>query len=318
MQPPTGVELLVGPETADDAAVFRLPSGELVAQSVDFFTPIVDEAYDWGRIAAANALSDIYAMGGEPLTALQLIGWPRDELSFDLLGEVVEGGQEILTKAGCSIVGGHSIDDQEPKYGFAVTGLVQPDRLVTNAGAKPGDDLVLTKPLGTGIIATGIKRDLAARSVRDEAVRIMVTLNEGASRAMAGLDVHATTDVTGFWLLGHLGEIVKASGVSASIDAGAVPVIEGVRELASAGVFPGGSRRNLASAERYCRFRGTDEVTNKVLADAQTSGGLLIAVDPADTEALVGALLAAEAPAADIIGSLHEVTSGQPTIDVRG
>jgi len=296
----------VGPDTADDAAVFRLPSGQLVAQSVDFFTPIVDEAYDWGRIAAANAVSDIYAMGGLPLTALQLICWPRDELPFELLGEVVEGAQLVLTEAGCVIVGGHSIDDREPKYGFAVTGLVEPDRLVTNAGALPGDVLVLTKPLGTGIISTAIKQGRADQGLRDTAVEIMTTLNAGASRAMAGVVTHAATDITGFGLLGHLGEIVQASRVSAHIESDAVPVIAGVRELAEEGVYPGGSIRNRKAAERFTDFGDVDDTTIRVLADAQTSGGLLIAVPPFEVGRLLERLESETTPSAVVVGEIDE------------
>ena len=312
LQPPTDVDLLVGPETADDAAVYRLPSGQLVAQSVDFFTPIVDEPYDWGRIAAANALSDLYAMGAEPLTALQLISWPREELSFDLLAEVIQGGQAVLTEAGCSIVGGHSIDDREPKYGFAVTGLVDPDRLVTNAGAQPGDALVLTKPLGTGIISTAIKRERATEEQRDAAVALMVELNAGAAEAMADVETHAATDITGFGLLGHLGEIARASNVAAVVEAAAVPVLDGVHELAADSVYPSGSRRNRKAVEQYTDFGHVDDTTVMVLADAQTSGGLLIAVAPGDLEALVEALAAQERLGA-VIG---EITEGDGTIRV--
>lgn len=307
------VEVIVGPETSDDAGVVRLPGGQIILQTVDFFTPVVDDAGDWGRIAAANALSDVYAMGGRPLTALQLIGWPRDQLPFELLGEVIEGGQEILDEAGCVIVGGHSIDDPEPKYGFAITGTVSEDRLLTNSGARPGDALVLTKPLGTGIISTAIKGGEASHEVGRAAVEVMVGLNAAAVEAASDFDVHAATDITGFGLLGHLGEVLRASGTSALIEADAVPVIEGVRELAAAGVYPGGSRRNLKSIARYTEFGDHDQTTIRILCDAQTSGGLLLAVAPADAEDLVGAVADVQPSPVAAIGRLGE---GDPRIEI--
>ncbi len=296
-------DLLVGVATSDDAGVYRLDSSRALVQTVDFFTPIVDEAYDWGRIAAANALSDVYAMGGTPLTALQLVSWPRETLSFELLGEVLEGGAEVLAEAECTIVGGHSIDDQEPKYGFAVTGLVDPTRVVSNAGAATGDVLVLTKPLGTGVAATAIKGGQAPAELRDRAVEVMTTLNRGAATAMQRSGVLGATDVTGFGLLGHLRELMEASGTSAVLDASAVPVLEGVRELVAAGVFPGGSDRNLASVLPVLDAGTIDEITVKVLADAQTSGGLLMAVKPDQVDGLVASLVG-ESPCAAVVGEV--------------
>lgn len=275
---------------SDDAGVYRISDEMALVQTVDFFTPIVDEAFDWGRIAAANALSDVYAMGGTPLTALQLVGWPRDKLSFELLGEVIEGGAAVLAEADCALVGGHSIDDTEPKYGLAVTGVVHPDEVMTNAGAQPGDVLVLTKPIGTGLIATAIKRGVASELQRATAVESMARLSAAPSRAMRRVGANAATDVTGFGLLGHLGEIVRASGVSAEIDLAAVPLLPGVRQLATDGVVPGGTRRNLDSVARYTAFNGVDEVDRLLLADAQTSGGLLIAIDGPLASALLQAL----------------------------
>jgi selenide,water dikinase len=310
---PAGVEVLVGPQTADDAGVFTLPGGQLIAQTIDYFPPVVDDPYDWGRITAANAVSDIYAMGGVPLTALQLIGWPRGELSLDLLGEVIDGGQVALAEAGCVIVGGHSIDDQEPKYGFAITGLVEPGRLVTNAGAQPGDVLVLTKPLGTGIISTAIKTDRAPADVRDRAVDIMVVLNAGAARAMVAVEANAATDITGYGLLGHLGEIVRASAVAARVNASSVPLIEGVEPLAAEGLLPGGSRRNRKAIERYTDFGSTAQTNAWLLCDAQTSGGLLIAVPADRLDELVSLLEAEETPTAAVIG---EIVEGDGTIQV--
>jgi selenide,water dikinase len=249
-----------------------------LVQTVDFFTPVVDDPYDWGRIASANALSDIYAMGGRPLTALQLLAWPRDEIPLDVASEVIRGGSDVMALAGCTVVGGHSIDDAEPKYGFAVTGLVPLDSITTNVGARPGDDLVLTKPIGTGIVATAIKRGSCPPHVRDAAVEVMAALNDHAAVVMTAVGVSAATDVTGFGLLGHLAEMLGEGAIGARIEAGAVPVIDGAWELLDDGAYPGGSVRNLDAVRP--RLRGGDERTRRMLADAQTSGGLLIAVSP--------------------------------------
>lgn len=270
---------MVGIEGGDDGGVYRISDDVALVQTVDYFTPIVDEADDWGRIAASNALSDVYAMGGTPLTALQVVGWPRDTLPMDLLGDVLAGAADVLAAAGCTIIGGHSIDDPEPKFGLAVTGVVHPDELITNAAARPGDALVLTKPLGSGIAATAIKRGRAAQELRDAIVAIMIELNRGAASAMRRVGVKAATDVTGFGLLGHLGEMIRAAEVSATITWADVPVVEGVRELAADGVVPGGTERNLKSVSRYTDFGRLDDVDKRVIADAQTSGGILAAVD---------------------------------------
>lgn len=296
----------MGIETSDDAGVYRIAPDIGLVQTVDFFTPVVDDPRDWGRIAAVNALSDIYAMGGSPLTALQMIGWPRHVLPFEMAAEVIEGGAEVMAEAGCTIVGGHSIDDSEPKYGFAVSGLVSlPDGVVTNRGARPGDRLVLTKPLGTGIISTAIKREGCPPEVAAEAVTVMCALNRAASRAMTGVGVDAATDVTGFGLLGHLGEILAASGgLGARIDVGAVPVIGGAWELLDAGFYPGGSVRNLEAVRSSIRGVA-DERMLRMLSDAQTSGGLLMAVAPDRLERLVAALTAGEVSAA-VVGEVVE------------
>jgi selenide,water dikinase len=298
-----GDDVLVGIAGSDDAGVYRISDDVALVQSVDFFTPIVDEAFDWGRIAAANALSDVYAMGGSPLTALQLVGWPRDKLPFELLGEVIRGGATVLAEANCSLIGGHSIDDTEPKYGLAVTGAVHPDEVFTNAAAQPGDALVLTKPIGTGLIATAIKRGVASDVQRATAVESMARLNAAPARAMRRVGANAATDVTGFGLLGHLGEIIRASGVSAEIELAAIPLLPGVRQLAIDGVIPGGTRRNLDSVARYTVFNGVEDADRMVLADAQTSGGLLIAVDGALAAALLQAL-EDEGERGEIIGRL--------------
>ena len=295
----------MGIGTADDAGVYRLNEDVALVQTVDYFTPIVDDARDWGRIAAANALSDVYAMGATPLTALSIVGWPRDSLSFDLLGDVLEGGADVLTEAGCTLLGGHSIDDKEPKYGLAVTGLVSPDRIITNAAGKPGDRLVLTKPLGTGIITTAIKRGLASEGLIQTAIESMAALNAGAAAAMRRIGVVAATDVTGFGLLGHLGELARASGVSAVVEFSRLPRFEGVLELADADVVPGGSQRNLRAVSRFTRFGDRSPSEQMLAADAQTSGGLLIAVDAPLTAALLQAL-EEEGVAGHEIGELTE------------
>jgi selenide,water dikinase len=304
-------DLVVGFSTADDAGVFRLPSGEHLIQTVDFFTPIVDDPYLWGEIAAVNALSDVFAMGGTPLTALQLVCWPRGELPFTELAEVIRGGADAMAKSGTTIVGGHSIDDPEPKYGFAVTGLLTSGEPVTNAGAVPGDLLVLTKPLGSGVVSTAIKRGQCPDALREAAVDVMTSLNDGAARAMVEVGVHAATDVTGFGLLGHLSEVLVASNVGAIIHAGEVPVLPGVRSLVEAGVYPGGSRRNLTAVRPILDVGDVDETSVMILADAQTSGGLLIAVAPDRAEELAAALAGEGALSWAVIG---EVTSGQPRI----
>jgi selenide,water dikinase len=306
-------DLLVGISGGDDAGVFRLSDEVALVQTVDFFTPIVDDPGDWGRIAAANAVSDVYAMGGLPLTALQLVAWPRDDLPFELLGRVVEGAAEVLAAAGCTLVGGHSIDDREPKFGFAVTGIADPRRIVTNTGAVPGDLLVLTKPIGTGLITTGLKQDAAEPADVDRAVAIMERLNDGACRAMVAVGVSAATDVTGFGLLGHLGEMLSG-GIDAVIDADAVPVLPGALELAERRIAPGGTLRNLEHAETFTRFGDLPDARRLVLADAQTSGGLLVAVAAPRAEGLITALAAEGTPVAALVG---EIRPGSGRVHVR-
>jgi selenide,water dikinase len=301
----THPDLIVGIAGSDDAGVYRIDDDRAMVQTVDFFTPIVDDAYDWGRIAAANALSDVYAMGGDPITALQLVGWPRDDLPFDLLSRVIEGGVSVMVEAGCTVIGGHSIDDREPKYGFAVTGYVPIDEIMTNAAAEPGQVLVLTKPIGTGIIATAIKNQKAGEGITATAIDLMATLNKAAADAARRVGVKTATDVTGFGLLGHLSEVVRASGVSAEIDFDAVPVIDGVAEMASEGMIPGGSKRNLESVKPMCDFGDLGFVPQILLADAQTSGGLLLSVD-APLEQALHAALAENDVAAWTIGRVTE------------
>ena len=292
---------------SDDAGVFRVGDGNVIIQTVDFFTPVVDDPYDWGRITAANALSDVYAMGGDPLTALQLIGWPRDTIPFDVLGRVIEGGLAIMAEAGCTVVGGHSVDDPEPKYGFAVTGTAPEKDITTNSAAEPGQSLVLTKPLGTGVVSTAAKHGKAPQSVIDEAIAIMTHLNRGAARAAQRVGVRAVTDITGFGLLGHLSEMTRGSGVSAELDADAIPTIAGVRELVASGEIAGGTRRNRAAIESMVVFDGVADDLKWVLSDAQTSGGLLLSVDPALEHALVQAI-EDEGSSGSVIGRIVERT----------
>jgi selenide,water dikinase len=275
-----GPALLVGLEPADDAAVLRLSENMALVQTVDFFTPIVDDPRDFGRIAAANALSDVYAMGATPLLALNLLAFSLAELGEEPLAEILAGGAEIAAEAGVAIGGGHSIDDPEPKYGMAVSGTVHPDEVLTAAGARPGDELYLSKPLGGGLITTAAKRGIARTNWIDAAVEAMTTLNAAAAEAAREAGAHALTDVTGFGLLGHLHELCEASGVAAELDSAAVPALPGACELAASGdALSGGSARNGREAERFTAW--SDSVPGDrraLLADAMTSGGLLAAV----------------------------------------
>ena len=278
---PSGGDLLVGAADGDDAAVLRLDDQRALVLTTDFFTPIVDDARDWGRIAAANALSDVYAMGGHPLLALNLTAWPAATLPLDLLAEVLRGGAEVAREAGCLVVGGHSVDDPEPKYGMAVVGLADPSRLLTVDRARPGDHLVLTKPLGTGVVATALKRGGADPESVARAVASMTTLNAAASEAALDAGVRAATDVTGYGLLGHLHRMLRASGVAAEVDAARVPFLPGAAELAAAGFVPGGTRNNQAFLAGMVELDpGVPPVVATLLHDAQTSGGLLLAVPP--------------------------------------
>ena len=311
----TDPRILVDASSRDDAAVFQMTPDRAIVATVDFFTPIVDDPYDFGRIAATNAFSDLYAMGATPLFALNLVGWPRDTLPFELLGEVLRGGGDVARAAGAFVLGGHSVDDPEPKYGMAAIGEVHPDRIVTNAGARPGDVLVLTKPLGTGVLTTALKRDLVTEADVAPAVAAMTTLNAGAARAMLGVGVHAATDVTGFGLLGHLRTLLEASGVAAEVRAAAVPLLPRAREAAERGAIPGGSERNAAAVAATVSFgAGVDRTARLLLADAQTSGGLLIAVAAERVDMLVAALRREATPAADVIGRV--VTGAPGTIAV--
>lgn len=278
--------LLLGRHPADDAAVYRLRDDLALVQTLDFFTPIVDDPFTYGRIAAANSLSDVYAVGGTPLTALNVVTFPTGSLSLDILGEILRGGAEMAREAGVPIVGGHTVEDAEPKYGLSVTGLVHPSEVVTPAGARPGDVLILTKPIGTGVVATAQKRDMARAEVVDAAVRWMTTLNREASAAMLRAGATAATDVTGFGLLGHLADLCAASGVSASISFSAVPLLPFALAYTRDGAVPGGTYTNLEHLEGRIGFdEGVDEAARLLLADPQTSGGLLVALPPERVDA---------------------------------
>ena len=295
---PTDVELLVGLDTGDDAAAVRLDGDTALLSTTDFFTPVVDDAYDWGRIAAANALSDIYAMGGTPLLAVNLLGWPRDVLPAELASEVLRGGLAVAGEAGCHLAGGHSIDDPEPKYGLAVTGTAHPDRLLRNDSAAAGLPISLTKPLGVGVLNNRHKQ---TGEVFAHAVESMATLNRDASRAALAAGARAATDVTGFGLLGHLHKLARASGVTAVVSAAAVPYLDGAVSAAREGFVSGGTKRNLDWVRPHLDAGDADELTLLLLADAQTSGGLLVA---------------GEIPGAPVIGELVPAVNGT-TVQVR-
>lgn len=300
-----GERILSGTGLPDDAGVYRLTDDLALVQSVDFFAPVVNDPYDFGRIAAANALSDLYAMGATPLTALALAGFPKDTLPLENLVNILRGGMDKAREADCAVIGGHTIDDREPKYGLAVTGTVDPKDIWYAHTARPGDVLVLTKPLGTGIIATAIKKkDLEGEAVA-RATAVMAALNRDAAEAAREAEVHAVTDVTGFGLIGHLSEMARLSGVTARIGIGALPVLAETRELIAEKVIPGGTLNNLEFVRPRMRVEsGVTHEQTVLAADAQTSGGLLIAVAPKDADRLVEELRARKTPAAAVIGEI--------------
>jgi selenide,water dikinase len=311
--------LLVGFDLSDDAGVYRLSDDMALVQTVDVFTPVVDDAYIYGQIAAANALSDIYAMGGRPLTALNIAAFPRQILPFEILGEILRGGWDKIREAGATILGGHTVENAEPLYGLAVTGLIHPDKIATNAGARPGDILVLTKALGTGIISTAIKRDACPPASEQAAIASMTQLNRAAGEAMQALGIndaiHACTDITGFGLMGHALEMAKASGVQLEIDASHVPLLPHVAELAAESRFvPGGTQRNAATAAGMVQMQSTLlESWTPIGWDPQTSGGLLIAV-ASDAQSTLMHELTQRGAQGWIIGQVRE---GTPQINVR-
>lgn len=308
-------DLLVGTETGDDAAVWRLDADRALVATTDFFTPVVDDARTWGRIAATNAVSDVYAMGGRPLFALNIVAWPNEVLPAEMLGEVLAGGADVGRECGFAVVGGHSIDDPEPKYGLAVVGEVHPDRILTNAGLRPGDALVLTKPLGVGIATTAVKAGTASSNLLDAAVATMCTPNATAAAAAVAAGATGCTDVTGFGLLGHLRKMASASGVDAEIHVDAVPLLPGAREQADAGIVPGGTRRNREWVGEVLDIApGVSETDVVLLADAQTSGGLLFGAEPERAAAAVAELREQGLEAA-VIGRAE---AGSGRIRIRG
>ena len=302
-------ELLVGTDTGDDAAVWKLDDDRAIVSTADFITPVVDDARTWGQVAAANSVSDIYAMGGRPLFALNLVGWPKDALPIELLSELLAGGQDIATAGGFVIVGGHTIDDPEPKYGMSVTGEVHPDRILTNAGLRPGQDIILTKALGVGVLTTAIKSGTATEAQAAGAVASMIRLNDVGCRVALSAGATGCTDVTGFGLLGHLGRMSLESHVSTTIEFDAVPFLSGAVDHAEAGVMPGGSRRNLEWGMDFLDAGSHGEIHQLLIADAQTSGGLVFGVDPGETAAVLAELAATGHQAAHI-GSTAAGTPG--------
>ena len=302
-------DLLVGSATGDDAAVYRLDDRTALVVTVDFFTPITDDPYEFGAVAAANSLSDVYAMGGRPLLALNVVGFPA-ALAAEMLGEVLRGGYDKAAEANCLIVGGHTVDDNEPKYGLSVVGLIEPGRQVSNAGAQPGDALVLTKPLGTGVITTAGKAGVAPPGALAAAVEAMATLNRAASEAMLEAGVNAATDVTGFGLMGHLTAMLRASGVSGRISLAQAPALPGVMDLLEQGVAPGGTHRNEAGVAGYVHWDAAVTAAGRLLlCDAQTSGGLLISVPQLRLDALLAALERRGVATRAVVGG---VTAGNP------
>jgi selenide, water dikinase len=296
-------DLIVGTETSDDAGVFRLRPDLAIVNTVDFFTPIVDDPYAFGQIAAANALSDVYAMGAEPTTALNIVGFPKGKLDLEVLGEILRGGAERAREAGAVVVGGHSIIDNELKYGMAVTGVVHPERVIRNVGVQPGDALILTKPLGTGIIATALKRRTASPASVRAAVASMTALNKQASATMRRFHVHACSDITGYGLLGHTFEMASGSGVTVVLEARSMPLLPGARRLAGKGNLTGGCRRNRDYLkDKIAIDPGVKDDLVEIALDPQTSGGLLIALPDADADALLNDLHASGVAAATLVG----------------
>ncbi|RKP58064.1 selenide, water dikinase SelD [Cohnella endophytica] len=301
--------LLVGLDTSDDAGVYQLTDELAIVQTLDFFTPIVDDAYSFGQIAAANAISDIYAMGAKPLTVLNIVAFPISTLDKQILTDILRGAADKVQEAGATLVGGHSIDDKEPKFGLAVTGIVHPDKVRTNAGAKPGNRLILTKPIGVGILTTSIKNGQLDQAEIDRVTSVMATLNKKAAETMESYPVHACTDVTGFGLLGHAMEMAKGSHVGIKLYRDRVPVLPRVRELAEKGFVPGGTKNNFNHVKDSVSFSDRlDQIDQWILCDAVTSGGLLIAVEADQADSLLQALVAAGVEASEI----GETTSDRP------
>ncbi len=305
MEFPTDENVIVGLDRADDAGVYRVNDDLALIQTVDFFTPIVDDPYWFGQIAAANALSDVYAMGGTPKTAMNLVGFPLEKMDISILREIIQGGVDKIKEAGVVLLGGHSVDDPELKYGLSITGFIHPDRVLTKQNLKAGDKLILTKPLGTGIVNTAIKGGLASQETIERVTRLMARLNRKPAEIMSRYEVHACTDITGFGLLGHLAEMVTGSGQSIRLLGDAIPMIPEAREYGQMGFVPAGAYRNREFREGMVEFgRSVDRLTQDILFDPQTSGGLLIAVSRDVSESLVRELKSDGVPEAVIIGEV--------------
>ncbi len=306
--------LLVGLDTSDDAGVYKINDETALVQTLDFFTPIVDDPYMFGQIAAANSLSDIYAMGGKPITVMNIVGFPISKLDKGILADILAGASDKVKESGAVLVGGHSIDDQEPKFGLSVTGTVHPERVRTNAGAKPGDKLILTKPIGVGILTQAIKRDMLDKEGIDRVMEVMAALNKEAAEAMDNCQVNACTDITGFGLLGHAMEIAEGSGTGITIESTAVPVLPKTRELAEQNIIPGGSKKNHKWLSGRIQYENIDDVDQVILCDAITSGGLLITVPESEAEPLLNGLKEKGVEWASIIGTVTDQNPGRITV----
>jgi selenide, water dikinase len=306
--------LLVGLDTSDDAGVYKINDETALVQTLDFFTPIVDDPYMFGQIAAANSLSDIYAMGGKPITVMNIVGFPISKLDKSILADILAGASDKVKESGAVLVGGHSIDDQEPKFGLSVTGTVHPERVRTNAGAKPGDKLILTKPIGVGILTQAIKRDMLDQESIDRVMEVMAALNKEAAEAMDNYQVNACTDITGFGLLGHAMEIAEGSGTGITIESKAVPVLPKTRDLAEQNIIPGGSKKNHKWLSGRIQYENIDDVDQLILCDAITSGGLLITVPESEAEPFLNDLKAKGVEWASIIGTVTDQNPGRITV----
>jgi len=313
---PNDRNILVGTNTSDDAAVYKLDDKTAIVQTVDFFTPIVDDPFDFGAIAASNSLSDIYAMGGKPLFALNIVGFPSNRLPISVLEEILQGAQYIADKAGIHIIGGHTVDDTEPKFGWSVTGIIHPDKVIKNNSAKPGDILVLTKPIGTGILSTALKQNLLEDVTIAELKNTMIELNKNASEVMMETNVSSCTDITGFGLLGHLLEMMNASNTSAVIELEKVPMLNKVLELASSGIIPGGTKNNYEHTLNQVHYSNDiSELRRLILNDAQTSGGLLISVSESEYETLLKLLKERKVPTVAVIGRVTHFKDVRITVE---
>lgn len=293
--------LLVGFDTSDDAAVYRLDDDKALIQTLDFFTPMVDDPYLFGQIAASNSLSDVYAMGGKPIVAMNIVCFPSC-YDMSILGEILKGGADKVIESGAILVGGHTVDDKEPKYGLSVAGLVHPGKVLANSGARPGDALILTKPIGTGIVSTGIKAAMVQKSTEDEVVKIMAHLNKYAAEALDGFNVNSVTDITGFGFLGHAAEMAKGSGVTLEISSKDIPIMSEAEELAKMGIIPAGMYRNKKFIQSDVLCEGVSEHIMDILYDPQTSGGLLVSVPQEHARALADKMTSCGSLAAKIVG----------------